>query len=89
MPEGEISSGEPDAGNLHVRFDEGRGTLVPSYSILYRFRRGIGWSGRWFEDSGNLNVCAWERKEGHRCYMLCVVCDFVDGSPQCPLFAFC
>ncbi len=27
-----FSSGEPDAGNLHVRFDEGRGTLVPSYS---------------------------------------------------------
>ncbi|HME06193.1 MAG TPA: hypothetical protein VKG25_04050, partial [Bryobacteraceae bacterium] len=27
------SSGEPDAGNLHVRFDEGRGTAkVPSYS---------------------------------------------------------
>jgi len=27
------SSGEPDAGNPHVRFDEGRGTrLVPSYS---------------------------------------------------------
>jgi hypothetical protein len=32
MPEA-TSSGEPDAGNLHVRFDEGRGTLkVPSYS---------------------------------------------------------
>src|ERR1035438_10261834 len=28
---GELS-GEPDAGNLHVRFDEGRGTSVPSYS---------------------------------------------------------
>jgi hypothetical protein len=27
------SFGEPDAGNPHVRFDEGRGTvLVPSYS---------------------------------------------------------
>src|ERR1043165_5894124 len=26
-------SGEPDAGNLHLRFDEGRGTFpVPSYS---------------------------------------------------------
>jgi hypothetical protein len=31
MPEA-TSSGEPDAGNLHVRFDEGRGTSVPSYS---------------------------------------------------------
>ena len=26
-------SGEPDVGNLHLRFDEGRGTFsVPSYS---------------------------------------------------------
>jgi hypothetical protein len=31
MPEA-TSSGEPDAGNPHVRFDEGRGTSVPSYS---------------------------------------------------------
>jgi hypothetical protein len=31
MPEA-TSSGKPDAGNLHVRFDEGRGTSVPSYS---------------------------------------------------------
>ena len=31
MPEA-TSSGEPDAGNPHVRFDEGRGTKVPSYS---------------------------------------------------------
>jgi len=31
MPEA-TSSGEPDAGNLHVRFVEGRGTSVPSYS---------------------------------------------------------
>lgn len=26
------TSGAPDAGNPHVRFDEGRGTSVPSYS---------------------------------------------------------
>jgi hypothetical protein len=31
MPEA-TCSGEPDAGNPHVRFDEGRGTSVPSYS---------------------------------------------------------
>jgi hypothetical protein len=32
MPEA-TSSGEPDAGNPHVRFDEGRGAAkVPSYS---------------------------------------------------------
>jgi hypothetical protein len=38
MPEA-TSSGEPDAGNPHVRFDEGRGTIVPSYST--RLRIGI------------------------------------------------
>ena len=31
MPEA-TSSGEPDAGNPHVRFDEGRGSSDPSYS---------------------------------------------------------
>jgi hypothetical protein len=32
MPETR-SSGEPDVGNLHLRFDEGRGVLAaPSYS---------------------------------------------------------
>ena len=31
MPE-VTCSGEPDAGNPHVRFYEGRGTSVPSYS---------------------------------------------------------
>src|SRR6266849_2769119 len=31
MPE-VTCSGEPDTGNPHVRFDEGRGTSVPSYS---------------------------------------------------------
>ena len=37
-------SGEPDAGNLHVRFDEGRGSRAPASLplLLYRlFRRPV------------------------------------------------
>jgi hypothetical protein len=42
MPEA-TSSGEPDAGNPHVRFDEGRGTgLVPSYSTGSEGRQRLG-----------------------------------------------
>ena len=40
-------SGEPDVGNLHLRFDEGRGTFsVPSYST---FGEGMA-SGRTYAD---------------------------------------
>ena len=52
-------SGEPDVGNLHLRFDEGRGTfLVPSYSTgsqtngarLANQRRGcLGVQAVWLE----------------------------------------
>lgn len=35
-------SGEPDVGNLHLRFDEGRGTFpVPSYSTGSSKRRAL------------------------------------------------
>jgi hypothetical protein len=46
---GESFSGEPDAGNLHVRFGEGEvGRSLSPTSLLYRFRAarasGFSWN---------------------------------------------
>ena len=40
MPEA-TCSGEPDAGNPHVRFDEGRGELNPPPTLPAQFRAAV------------------------------------------------